>query len=57
MFVPRNVMEPYGFIIVPFVPAAYFEGPLMIWTHLVAVYRCDVHFDLHRWVVHKATLR
>ena len=26
MFVPRNVMEPYGFIIVSFVPTAYFEG-------------------------------
>ena len=26
MFVPHNVMEPYGFIIVSFVPAAYFEG-------------------------------
>ena len=28
MFVPHNVMEPYGFIVVSFVPAAYFEGSI-----------------------------
>ena len=28
MFVPHYVMEPYGFIIVSFVPAAYFEGSI-----------------------------
>ena len=28
MFVPRNVMEPYGFRVVSFVPAAYFEGSI-----------------------------